>query len=47
LPTDGFAPASDADTALRGRTNAVYSNARPSVFGGDSGIQGPVGFVMK
>ena len=45
MPTDGFAPASDLDTALRGRTNSVY--AKPSVFGGQAGIQGPVGFVMK
>jgi len=45
LPTDGFSPASDLDTALRGRPNTVYS--KPSVFGGQAGIQGPVGFVMK
>ncbi|MFZ1989465.1 MAG: type II and III secretion system protein family protein [Alphaproteobacteria bacterium] len=45
LPTDGFSPASDLDTALRGRPNSVY--AKPSVFGGQAGIQGPVGFVMK
>jgi pilus assembly protein CpaC len=48
LPTDGYSPASDADILLRGRSNSVYgNNARPSVFGGQAGIQGPVGFVMK
>jgi pilus assembly protein CpaC len=45
LPTDGFAPASDADTALLGRTNGVYHQATP--FSGQNGLQGPVGFVMK
>jgi len=45
LPTDGFAPASDLDTLVHGRTNAVYPKS--GVFGGQGGLQGPVGFVMK
>ena len=45
LPTDGFAPASDADMYLLGKLHARYGregSARP-----EGRIYGPVGFVME
>jgi pilus assembly protein CpaC len=44
-PVDGFAPASEADTLLLGRLNAVYGvqGAKPE----GEGVKGPVGFIME
>jgi pilus assembly protein CpaC len=44
LPTDGYAPASDLDTALMGKLNATYgvNPAAPT----DRKLKGPVGFVV-
>ncbi|HEX7775696.1 MAG TPA: type II and III secretion system protein family protein [Parvibaculum sp.] len=44
LPTDGYAPASDLDTALMGKLNATYgvNHDVPA----DRKLQGPVGFVV-
>ena len=44
-PVDGFAPASEADTLLLGRLNAVYGvkGAEPK----GKGVEGPVGFIME
>ncbi|MEL6365387.1 MAG: type II and III secretion system protein family protein [Pseudomonadota bacterium] len=42
--TEGFVPASDAETLLLGRLNAVYGNANENPDG--PRLQGPVGFVL-
>ncbi|GAK45335.1 type II and III secretion system protein [Tepidicaulis marinus] len=45
LPTDGFTPASDADTILMGRLNATYGvEGAEGVSEGK--LEGPVGFVL-
>lgn len=44
LPTDGYAPASDLDTILLGRNNAVHGDGK---LGAKNALKGPVGFVMK
>lgn len=43
LPTDGFVPASDAETILMGRLNEVYGppDRRP-----EGRIEGPVGYII-
>lgn len=45
LPTDGFAPASDAETILLGHLNLVYGDGTKTQPEGR--LQGPVGFIME
>lgn len=45
LPTDGFAPASDADMFFLGRLNSVYAPAKPSDTNGSLG--GPIGYILE
>jgi len=45
LPTDGFAPASDADMFFLGRLNHVYAPAKPVGEGGSLG--GPIGYILE
>jgi pilus assembly protein CpaC len=44
LPTDGYAPASDLDTALMGKLNATYGVNHDAPT--DRKLKGPVGFVV-
>ena len=45
LPTDGFAPASDADNYLLGRLHGMYvGQERPPTV---SSLQGPIGYIME
>ena len=44
-PLDGFANASDADSILLGRLNAVYGRKEKPL--GNRSLQGPVGFIVK
>ena len=44
LPTDGFVPASDAETILLSRLNAVYGNKGAPAQGS---LKGPVGFIVR
>ena len=44
LPTDGFAPASDAETILLGHLNMVYGDGKERAPEGR--LQGPVGFIL-
>lgn len=45
LPTDGFAPASDADMYLLGRLHKVY--VKPDLEPPADQIEGPVGYIME
>ena len=45
LPTQGFAPASDAETVLLSRLNAVYGGKGKSQPQGT--LKGPIGFVVR
>lgn len=45
LPTDGFAPPTDAETVLLSRLNAVYgSKGKPKAQGQ---LKGPIGFIVR
>ena len=43
-PTDGFAPASDVETALIGRLNATYGVDKKAPR--TRTLQGPVGYIL-
>lgn len=45
LPTDGFAPASDADMYLFGRLHKIY--VKPDLEPPAGQIEGPVGYIME
>jgi pilus assembly protein CpaC len=47
-PTDGFAPASDAETALLSHLNATYGPKGPSGQAQAKGtLKGPIGFIVQ
>ncbi len=45
LPTDGFAPPSDAETVLLSRLNAVYGSKGKGPAQGQ--LKGPIGFIVR